>query len=53
MYRAFSAPGVTQTHAIRCYAHFCDFLLYGEQNVAGEKVHINIFQETLAVEYDK
>ncbi len=39
--------------AVPKYARFRDFLLYGERNLAGEKVHINVSQETLAVEYDE
>jgi hypothetical protein len=30
---------------------FRDFLLYGERGLAGNKVLINIFQDTLALEY--
>jgi hypothetical protein len=44
MYRAFSALGVTRTLSKAGYARFRDFLLYGERNLAGEKVHINVFQ---------
>lgn len=33
------------------YAHFRDFLLYGERSLAGKRALINIFQDTLALEY--
>lgn len=33
------------------YARFRDFLLYGERALAGKKALINIFQDTLALEY--
>jgi hypothetical protein len=51
MYRAFSAIGETRTLTKAGYARFRDFLLYGERGLAGNKVLINIFQDTLALEY--
>jgi hypothetical protein len=51
MYRAFSAICETRTLTRAGYARFRDFLLYGERALAGEKAMINIFQDTLAVEY--
>jgi putative transposase len=51
LYRAFSAIGETRTLTKAGYARFRDFLLYGERGLAGNKVLINIFQDTLALEY--
>ena len=51
LYRTFSAIGETRTLTKAGYARFRDFLLYGERGLAGNKVLINIFQDTLALEY--
>jgi transposase len=51
MYRAFSAICETRTLTTAGYAHFRNFLLYGERGLAGKKTLINIFQDTLAIEY--
>ncbi len=47
----FSAICETRTLTSAGYARFRDFLLYGERGLAGKKVLINIFQDTLALEY--
>ena len=51
MYRAFSAICETRRLSKAGYARFRDFLLYGERALAGKKARINIFQDTLALEY--
>ena len=51
MYRAFSAICETRRLSKAGYARFRDFLLYGERGLAGKKALINIFQDTLALEY--
>src|SRR6266581_1646856 len=51
LYRAFSAICETRTLTKAGYARFRDFLLYGERGLAGKKALINIFQDTLALEY--
>jgi hypothetical protein len=51
LYRAFSAICETRTLSKAGYARFRDFLIYGERNLAGKKALINIFQDTLALEY--
>ncbi|MHB8598823.1 MAG: DDE-type integrase/transposase/recombinase [Ktedonobacteraceae bacterium] len=51
IYRAFSAIGETRVLNKAGYAKFRNFLLYGEQGLAGRETLINIFQDTLAVEY--
>ena len=51
MYRTFSAICETRTLTRAGYARFRDFLLYGERALSGKKVLINIFQDTLALEY--
>ena len=51
MYRAFSAICETRTLTKAGYAHFRNFLLYGERGLAGKKTLINLFQDTLAIEY--
>ncbi len=53
MYRTFAAIGETRTLTKVGYARFRDFLLYGERGLAGNKVLINIFQDTLALEYEE
>jgi hypothetical protein len=51
LYRAFSALCETRTLTKAGYVRFRNFLLYGERALAGNKVLINIFQDTLALEY--
>src|SRR5260370_39640948 len=51
MNRAFSAICETRRVWKEGYARFRDFLLYGERNLSGKKALINIFQDTLALEY--
>ena len=50
-YRAFSAICETRTLTKAGYVRFRDVLLYGERGLAGQKTMINIFQDTLALEY--
>ncbi len=51
IYRAFSAICETRTLSKAGYVRFRDFWLYGERHLAGKKALINIFQDTLALEY--
>jgi putative transposase len=51
VYRAFSAICETRTLTKAGYARFRNFLLYGEQGLAGKKTLVNLFQDTLTVEY--
>jgi putative transposase len=51
VYRAFSAIGETRILNKAGYAKFRNFLLYGELALAGHETLINIFQDTLALEY--
>jgi hypothetical protein len=51
VYRVFSAICETRTLNKAGYAKFRNFLLYGEQALAGEKTLINIFQDMLTLEY--
>ncbi len=51
IYRAFAAIGETRVLNKAGYAKFRNFLLYGEQGLAGRETLITIFQDTLAVEY--
>jgi putative transposase len=51
LYRAFSAICETRTLTKAGYARFRNFLLYGERGLASKKTLINIFQDTLAIEY--
>jgi putative transposase len=51
LYHAFSAICETRTLTKAGYARFRDFLIYGERGLAGKKALINIFQDTLALEY--
>ena len=51
MYRAFSAICETRTLTKAGYARFRNFLLYSERGLAGKKTLINLFQDTLAIEY--
>jgi hypothetical protein len=51
IYRAFSAICETRTLTKAGYARFRNFLLYGEQGLAGKRTLVNIFQDTLTLEY--
>jgi len=51
IYRAFSAVGEMRVLNKAGYAKFRNFLLYGELGLAGHKALVNIFQDTLALEY--
>jgi len=51
IYRAFSAIGETRVLNKAGYAKFRNFLLYGEQGLAGYETLVNIFQDTLTLEY--
>jgi hypothetical protein len=51
VYRAYSAIYETRTLTRAGYARFRNFLLYGEQGLAGNKTLINIFQDVLTLEY--
>jgi hypothetical protein len=51
VYRAFSAICETRTLTKAGYARFRNFLLYGEQGLAGKRTLVNIFQDTLTLEY--
>jgi hypothetical protein len=51
VYRVFSAMCETRTLTKAGYAKFRNFLLYGEQGLAGKKTLVNIFQDTLTLEY--
>jgi len=51
IYRAFEAICETRTLTKAGYARFRNFLLYGEQGLAGKKALINIFQDVLMLEY--
>src|SRR5947209_7781168 len=51
VYRTFSAICETRTLTKAGYAKFRNFLLYGEQGLAGKRALINIFQDVLTLEY--
>ena len=51
VYRIFSAICETRILSKAGYAKFRNFLLYGEQGLAGKKTLINIFQDILTLEY--
>ena len=51
VYRVFSAICETRTLTKAGYARFRNFLLYGEQGLAGKKTLVNIFQDILTLEY--
>jgi transposase InsO family protein len=51
VYRAFEAICETRTLTKAGYAKFRNFLLYGEQGLAGKKTLVKIFQDTLTLEY--
>jgi len=51
-YPAFSAVGEMRTITKAGYVRFRDYLLYGEQNLAGERALVNLFQDILTLEYN-
>jgi len=51
VYRVFSAICETRILSKAGYAKFRNFLLYGEQGLAGKKTQVNIFQDILTLEY--
>ena len=51
VYQAFEAICETRTLTKAGSARFRNFLLYGEQGLAGKKALVNIFQDTLTLEY--
>jgi murein DD-endopeptidase MepM/ murein hydrolase activator NlpD len=53
IHHAFSAVCATRRLTKAGYARFRDFLLYGEQGLAGKQALINLFQETLTLEYQE
>jgi hypothetical protein len=53
IYRAFSAGGEMRSLTKAGYVRFRDYLLYGEQNLVGERVLINMFQDVLTLEYEE
>jgi hypothetical protein len=53
IYRAFSAGGEMRSLTKAGYVRFRDYLLYGEQNPAGERVLVNMFQDVLTLEYEE
>lgn len=53
IYRDFSAVGDMRTITKAGYVRFRDYLLYGEQNLAGEKALVNLFQDVLTLEYQE
>lgn len=53
IYCAFSAVGEVRTLSKAGYVRFRDYLLYGERNLAGENVLVNLFQDVLTLEYQE
>lgn len=53
IYRAFSAVGETRTITKAGYVRLRDYLLYGEQNLAGERTLVNLFQDILTLAYQE
>jgi hypothetical protein len=51
IYQAFSALCETRRLNKAGYARFRNFLLYGERNLAGETVQVDIFQDVLTLDY--
>jgi hypothetical protein len=51
VYQAFSAMCETRRLNKAGYARFRNFLLYGERNLAGETVQVDIFQDVLTLDY--
>jgi hypothetical protein len=50
---AFSAVGQMRTMTKAGYVRFRDYLLYGEQNLVGERALVNLFQDVLTLEYQE
>ncbi len=53
IYRAFTAVGEMRTITKAGYVRFRDYWLYGEQNLAGERALVNLFQDVLTLEYQE
>jgi len=53
VYMAFSAMCETRRLNKAGYARFRNFLLYGERNLAGETVQVDIFQDVLTLDYNQ
>jgi transposase len=51
IHRAFAAVCETRRLNKTGYVRFRDFLLYGEESLAGKQALVNLFQETLTLEY--
>jgi transposase InsO family protein len=51
VYQAFSALCETRRLNKAGYAHFRNFLLYGERGLAGETVQVDIFRDVLTLDY--
>ena len=51
VYQAFSALCETRRLNKAGYARFRNFLLYGEHNLAGETIQVDLFQEVLTLDY--
>lgn len=51
VYRVFSALCETRVLTKAGYARFRNFFLYGEQGLAGKKTLVNLFQDSLTLEY--
>ena len=51
LYQAFSALCETRRLNKAGYARFRNFFLYGERNLAGETVLVDIFQDVLTLDY--
>lgn len=53
VYQAFSALCETRRLNKAGYARFRNFLLYGERNLAGETVQVDILQDVLTLDYNQ
>lgn len=53
VYQAFSAFCETRRLNKVGYARFRNFLLYGEHNLAGETIQVDIFQDVLTLDYQQ
>jgi Integrase core domain len=53
IYHAFAAVGEMRTLTKAGYVRFRDYLLYGEQNLAGERALVNLLQDVLTLEYQE
>src|SRR5256714_5328133 len=51
VYQAFAGLSETRRLNKAGYARFRNFLLYGERNLAGETVQVDIFQDVLTLDY--